>query len=414
MLLHYCSEPIDFKPKFLIGNNGSGKTYQLNKIYESNPTKNLIISEEGELRTQVVKNKVIVDIKKKSYIIPSSDLNRGTGYRDVVDKLEEIDDRVLGIIKFCSDELEKLNNIISKSKGQEKIKKLMDILYSTLLNPIEMIMFDEPENFLDESYLNIISKLVRTISSAGIKVVIGTHSPLLCELCNVDIEDILMLTLDFEDGSPKYNQTHLTKILIKDSCTQIADKIEEIRKLNNYDMDYDVHLKLELCKHDHIFEKYLNYVLKTEEFYRALFYKTIYVVEGHTERAIVLNSRKNVPSNAFFYSSDGKSFIPMFAWVFAFYKKDIKILIDSDRIIKGKSETFRLQVAITEYLLSTYHNGTKVFETDLEKQFEIDAESFKRNNHLPDKWGLLKPLAAKAFFEDDQNRKEFMQFIGII
>ena len=68
MLERYIAKGNNYKTFFLIGSNGAGKTYNLLKIYERDTTKNIYISEEGEIHNRTHKNKVKLDLDNKVYI----------------------------------------------------------------------------------------------------------------------------------------------------------------------------------------------------------------------------------------------------------------------------------------------------------------------------------------------------------
>ena len=182
MLENYLENNSDFSYKFILGSNGSGKTHTLNEIYKSYPSRALLITEDGELKIEFTKRKVHTDIEKQKYVIPSDERMYGNRDRDEVDIIVDIEERIFELLKFCNEKISHLDKMQSLSRGQQKIKNILTIIYTTFLNPIDILLFDEPENFLDDYFLKMISDLIAFLSKSKIKVIVATHSSRLCEL----------------------------------------------------------------------------------------------------------------------------------------------------------------------------------------------------------------------------------------
>jgi len=407
MLEDYLRNKTDFNYKFIIGSNGSGKTHTLNQIYKDYPSKTLLITEDGELKIESTKRKVHVDLEKRVYIIPSDERNYGNRNRSDVDIVVDIEGKNLELLNFCNEKIAHFNRMKSLSRGQYKVKNILNIIYTTFLNPINILLIDEPENFLDDYFLKVVSDMILYLSKSKIKVVIATHSSRLCELCTIGIDDVLLLNLELIDENIVYRKNCVTINEMKLKFSQISEGIENIRKLKQYDIDGGVDAKLKLHTNNYIFDMYLNHFLNSEEFYKALFYNDIYLVEGSTEKSIIKKAKHDIKNGVYFFSTEGKVFIPIFAWLFSRIGKSIIIIIDSDR----GGNSLKTQVAITEYLEENYKENLRVFEPDFENHFCIDVKEFKRkysvNNNL-----ASKPIVAQEHFNDQNNRSNFFEFIN--
>ena len=85
----------------------------------------------------------------------------------------------LYIVKICTDvdnekefkkEIDFYNSVKNKSKGQEKVFNIFNIVFNTFMNPIKIVFFDEPENFLDDLGLRKISVLFSMLKKANTSV----------------------------------------------------------------------------------------------------------------------------------------------------------------------------------------------------------------------------------------------------
>jgi len=158
MLESYLKQINNYETYFLIGSNGVGKTYNLLKIYNEDTTKNVYISEEGELLHTANKSKIKLDLGEKSYIFNVDEKQRGNANNiSNISKLVPIENRLFKLLSFCSQELINISKIQRKSKGQYKLMNILEIITSTFLNTVSIILFDEPENYLDDNYLRVIA-----------------------------------------------------------------------------------------------------------------------------------------------------------------------------------------------------------------------------------------------------------------
>ena len=72
------------------------------------------------------------------------------------------------------------------------------------MNPIKIVFFDEPENFLDDLGLRKISVLFSMLKKANIKLVVATHSYSLCNLLKIPMDDIVFINKWFDVEESNY------------------------------------------------------------------------------------------------------------------------------------------------------------------------------------------------------------------
>jgi len=186
----------------------------------------------------------------------------------------------------------------------------------------------------------------------------------------------------------------------------IASDIEIIRKNKQYNIDGGVEAKLNLHTNNYIFDMHLNHFLKSDEFYKVLFYDDVYLAEGLTEKLVIRQIKNDIENSVYFFSTSGKAYIPIFAWLFNMISKSVKIIIDSDR----RGGTYKTQVAITEYLQEKYNENLRVFEHDFESHFDINASGF-RQKYSVHKDLSKKPIVAQEYFSEQSNKQRFLNFL---
>ena len=96
------SKPI----RFLVGMNGSGKTYALNEALKEQEQRAFLITEDGMPIIPKHMNKVSVNFQNMSYNYLDEG-SRGQSGRET--EQENISGRVLRVISFCDDIVRKLN-----------------------------------------------------------------------------------------------------------------------------------------------------------------------------------------------------------------------------------------------------------------------------------------------------------------
>ena len=192
----------------------------------------------------------------------------------------------------------------------------------------------------------------------------------------------------------------------------ISEEIQKNAKINKYEEDSGILKKLTIYQNNSLFDDLLNHFLKSEEFYRMLFYKEILIIEGETEKIILKKIYKNISSNSHFFCVNGKAFLPFFAELFIYFNKKLKIVFDSDRKINPKSNKYTTAVAITNYFEEKHNKISKIFEYDLENHFNIDLDYFRISNGFNNKNKfMVKQFAAEEFFKNGSNLEKFIKFI---
>lgn len=394
----------DYNVRFLIGPNGAGKTYSMKKSLKDHEKNSLFISENGNLEIKMKRNKVITDLKSCVYILVDEKAY-GTREKEKTTTIK-IDQRVIPLIKYCEKQIKSFENMKMKSKGQEKIYNIFNELYRYVLNSIDIIYFDEPENFLDDMGLRKISKLFTLIEEAKIKLVVASHSFSLCSILKIPIEHLIFINRT-NINKPPYivnNMNTIDRKIAKELYKQESINIEQWRRKKSIDINGKYKKMLDYYTDDKFFDLYLNDVLYSEQFYRALFYQNIIIVEGSSEKRIVskLDLRDELNST-FFYVAFGKAFVPFFAKLFECIGKNVKIIIDSDRVPLSGG-TAKTEYAVTLYLKDTYHDDAIVFDPDLERYFKMDLSEFK--HLIPEK--NAKVYVADMFFQDKSNLDKFI------
>lgn len=87
---------------------------------------------------------------------------------------------------------------------------------------------------------------------------------------------------------------------VKKIYIKVADIVKSIEIQNKYNQDAGILKKLNMSENDVLFEDWIKYLLQSEEFYRALFYKDILLVEGENEKIILKKAYKNISDNSYF------------------------------------------------------------------------------------------------------------------
>lgn len=395
------------KARFLIGSNGSGKTYVMRKMLSEHEGESLFISEEGNLDIKMIRKSVVPELENKKYIIYPDPRSYGTERDDGYKKVS-IPERLLPLIEYCYEQIEHYKSIRYRSKGQEKIYNIFNIIYKTLLNPIKIIFIDEPENFMDDLGLRKITRLFKLIEDAKIKLIVSSHNYNLCNLLKVPINHIFFIKKDFNEKKVAFSNT------IK--CISLNDVKKlyknETKNFENYikgkKLDPDkMSRKLHIDDNGDLFELFLNDVLTSEQFYRSLFYSNVVLVEGQTEKRIInkFDLSEKFEDN-YFFICDGKGYMPFWAALFNSIGKNVKIIIDSDKKIPPIND--KVTYGMTCYLKYKYPGQVTSFEPDLENYFGIDTNKF---SHYLSSRGENKLYASDEFFQNKNNLKKFLNYI---
>lgn len=102
----------------LVGQNGAGKTHQLNVALE-NIENGIMITEDGMPQFSRAINKVNIDEVNMVYLYKNEE-KRGTYTNQ--DEQVRISESAEQIVKYCLKIVNQLSKILNKSKGQEKTR----------------------------------------------------------------------------------------------------------------------------------------------------------------------------------------------------------------------------------------------------------------------------------------------------
>lgn len=389
----------------IVGPNNTGKTYLLKRIYNDLNNKVLYISEEGFSHTKDEKNKVSIVNGHYVYI---DDKNRGNNSEPMVEKLLESSSN---IVKFASSLRVKIKYTLL-SLGSMKMNNILSVFTEYNLNNLDYILIDEPENSLDDNGIKVISKLIMNLTENGKKVVFVTHSPRLLDVLSVCIDDIYiqpamladLINLRLEDVYNIYEET-----------AKIMNSIKSSTPKNEVE-------KLAYSAKECFRNVYINVILHSEEFYRVLFYRSVIILEGFSEKLSLKVVRDKVDDCHNTFYSNGK-YMAMFLMVlFSKLCSNVICIIDSDEPIdeNGKKNTF--ESVLTNKLKEVASNrniSIKDIPHDLERYLEIDnnviIELFEGSvptNRLKDVRKKYKPYICYYALQNDINRQE--KFLKIL
>ena len=303
---------------YLIGGNGAGKSYTLNTILSRLPNEAIYISEEGIAHIKNQKNKVAINTEKGLYVY-IDEKTRGNNTKTEQQKIEE---KSLSIIHYCNAIITNLKKISNKSQGQKKLQNIMEIFTNYNLNNLKFILFDEPENFLDEEYLKVIANLIKILIEKEFNIRVATHNSRLLAILQVNIDNIAFFV--------NREVILISSQEVYSLFNEVAAKIENERISKKYNIDPTIQYKLEITKYADVFVNYIENNLKSIEFYRCLFYQEVFIIEGISDLE-ALNSISNSFNNSVnIYCPNGKAWIPFYTMLFKKLKKKISIIIDVD------------------------------------------------------------------------------------
>jgi len=382
----------------IVGKNGEGKSYSLNMTLSQLPNKSIYISEDGIANILYQKNRVSINNEEKLYIYMDE---KSRGDRTTAEQ-QIIGVPALTIIKFCNNISTNLKSIVNKSLGQKKLQNIIEIFLSYNLNNIEFILFDEPENFLDEQYLKLIAELINLLEHNGYKVRIATHNSRLLSLINININDILILS--------NRNEYQISIEEVKDIFKKASSLIQAEKIQKKYDEDASIRYKLGIAENSMVFSNYIESNLKNIEFYRSLFYKELIIVEGISDLE-ALNSIKNSFDNSVFvYACNGKAWIPFYAMLFTKLNKEVTVIIDGDPSRNNHATAITTVLENMETIKVVKHNP------DMETFYGINIKAIGNmlgmSNAIQNRnRGWLKQIAAYYHFKIEGNNEVLINHV---
>lgn len=379
---------------FYIGANGSGKTRALKKHQQNSRSNSLFFDETGVCNTLVDKSKVLI---QDNFYIYNSEGDRGKREKDP-NKNEKINENLLEPLKKIRGILDKLRSFKS-SPGIDKLKVITDELLTRNLNRINIIIIDEPENFLDDENLKVLTEILLVFFELNISLIFATHSSRFLEL-NRAIPDEIILLKELKKIRNEYSQ-------IQDMFESISTNIisgDNIffsgHKCNN--------MKLKLKLKGKPLEIFLKSFLLSQEYYRCLFYDEVTLAEGLTEKILISSIHSSKVGNKNFYFTNGKIFIQFYIELFRMYQLKVKALFDSDK--KDNEQESSPASLLTDHLIRAYENDPNVRliisqGKELENDYGINAENRNRFRAASG----LSSTDSKAYFF-----KPYLALYGII
>lgn len=322
----------------IVGPNASGKSYYLkNDLFSELSNDILILDEEGRFYTKDNRKRVKLS---EEYYIYDNEFSRGIDNRDI--QVEKINNNSLKIVNEIMIYKNEINNG-KKSLGNKKLLNILEAFLSYNLNQIKYFLFDEPENSLDDKRIRIIGKIFKLMIDNNKKIIFITHSPRLLELLQIGIENIYLFPRIYSDV------VNVSFEEILDIYNKNGKKLNEL----NHNSPNRAHENYDFLPGTGVANLYLNEFLKSSDFYRALFYSHIVLVEGNTEELLAKELSDELELARCIVNSHGKYRMPFLFKVFSIFCEKITCIIDSD-----------------------YKNGNISFSTELTSYIE----SFKKQN----------------------------------
>lgn len=384
----------------LIGKNGSGKTYNLEKILK-NEENAIMISGDGVPVSNRFKNEVKIDNKIEKYIY-SDEQERGS---DKISRVELIRLDIKPILKYSKKIQNRLLQFPKLSKGQEKLNNILTAILSYNLNNIEFILLDEPDTYLDEEYMKILKNIINMLVKANVKIRLSTHNPRMIKILDIDISCVFLIynkryiRLDFEDIQMNYKRI----------CTDI----QTIRSEKKLDTTSGIDFKLGLSENEDLLKCFIYQNITNEEFYKALFCSRIFIIEGESDRVALSYIKDEFDTSVSLFSAGGKAFIPFFVWIFNYFKRDVTVIIDEDE--KTKKNAYEITLYLEKLNENNYIKLIKHIP-DLENHYGLDSESIAKRinmsrNVKKNNKGWLKYITSYIFFKEEKNREKLKNHV---
>lgn len=348
----------------LVGPNTTGKTYLLNKTFDSIEGKSLFIDEDGDV---ISKN-----LKRTSEFANNQFIYFDESQRGKDNQNFETECATKNSLKIRNYILNLKNKIPTKYKslGSKKLLNILDYLLSYNLNNVDYIFFDEPENSLDDENLKNIKMIFDVLQDNSKHIIMVTHSPRLLELMSISIDDIYIKTGLFKEIR------HIKK---KDLLEKLKQYGEDVSKLNSFNQ-LPRQKRLFFENNNELSNLYLNTLLTSFEFYKTLFYSSVIIVEGQTELFITKYLSNNIPVTNNYFVANGKFRIGFLIDLFTMTANQVTCFIDSDIKDEGQAS---ISAYLTNYIENKQTNNKKLkvisIPYDVERFLEINKVEIVRS-----------------------------------
>jgi len=354
----------------LIGPNASGKTYTLDKAYNFEDIRNkaLFFDALGIFRSDISKNRIQI---QGNFYVYENEKSRGSSSGELQIERYAITDASGEIIS----ELRRLSMKLKSYKASSGISKLKNIISELLshnLNNVRYFFFDEPENHLDDENLKGLVEIFNLIEANGIRIAIATHSTRILELLKIKTDEIYLMQSN--GAMINYTYDEIESIFIKTACKLEDDIFKCSPGSDKKTMKSKINIR------GVVLRQFLSNILNSQEFYRALFYRSVFIAEGMTEKLIMGNMPTEYLQFRNFFFAGGKIFIPFFIELFLLYKVKVLAMYDSDYdenvSLQDQKDSYRLS-AFLEYCYSENEFVTLIASTkkDLETDYRIDEST---------------------------------------
>lgn len=354
----------------IVGRNNEGKTYSMAEYVRNNSSKSILIDTNGKVC--IIKH-WLVTIDGIDYVYSGNNKNR-----------IKIDSRLYGLINY-------LNNINSEFSDNSEyrsngIKKIQNIISSMLymnLNNIESVLFDEPDLMLDSINLDILSNIINVLVSSGIKVVIATHSTQLLSAINVHIDDIYVFK-----NRLIYNINrdfiHNCLMCSHKRATEIAETYKDNKKIKFE--------KLAIYKDRLALDSFISDIINDGNFYKAIMYNKIIVVEGMSDYIIMTERVKFIDSTCKIFIAKGKPYVYLYCKIFNALGYKVMCIYDLDN---GNNSSSSSAKVLNNIINDLEADGIVTVGVDVDIEHYIGFEgSHKRDNSNSNNYKKLNAYEA--------------------
>lgn len=333
--------------KILIGKNTVGKTHELQQKYKLSRGNSILIDHNGTCE----RSNIYVDFKELQY--ESDRRNQRTEEpRDI----EPIKSQLHEFYKAAKKSYDSVNATRNKSNGILKLERILESLLYQNLNNITQIYIDEPDTYIDSENLITLIQILNTLESAGVNIMIATHSSEFVNQCSLSILNLEILRGNYLMGTRK--KYSISKVKIREVIESVYNEFNE--------NDLVQGRRTGLSKIENAFTNpvYLDYIimgLSRQEVVTALFYEDVYLFEGHSEKVINDIAYKNAKFSKI--PCGGKPLVIIYAYIFEKLGVNITCVVDRDK------ESNCAHAKMNKLLDENF--DTIFLETSLEEEFGI-------------------------------------------